>query len=91
MGGHKSSVQLLVKRGASVNILTANGMNALQVAVEHQNHSCARLLRVYMCTLTAGQSGATHDRSTTETENIDDDGRQRGPWCEYTVEVGGAL
>lgn len=88
MAGHKSAVQLLVKRGASVNAVTANGLTPLQVAVEHHNLSCARILRIHMCTLSAGQLGAVHDRTTTAAEISDDDGRQRAsPWYECTMEA----
>jgi ankyrin repeat protein len=46
--GHKRAVRLLVEQGrAPLDAQSANGMTPLQLAVEHGNHSCARLLRMY--------------------------------------------
>ena len=78
MAGHKAAVQLLVKHGGVVDAVTANGMTPLQLAVEHQNLSCARFLRMHICTISAPQSGAA--------ANSDDD-LQRGPWFECTMEA----
>ena len=83
MAGRRAAAQLLVKHGAAVDAVTANGMSPLQVAVEHQNLSCARFLRMHICTISAPQSGALHG----ETASNDDDDLHRGPWFECTMEA----